>query len=45
MCMSAGFTLIFAFGFHLGVEALAPGVLILATGVYYTIRGYSRLRK
>ena len=44
VCMCIGFTLIFAFVFHLGVSALLPGTLILVIGVYYTFRGYNKFR-
>ena len=39
-CGAAGFTLIFAFAFHLGLAALLPGALILAYGVFAAFRAY-----
>ena len=45
VCIGVGATLIFAFGFHLGVGALLVGVLTIASGVYYTFQAYAKLRR
>jgi hypothetical protein len=44
VCMSVGATLILAFSFHLGVGALVAVGLLAAMGVFYSFRGYSRIR-